>query len=68
MTWHRTWLIQCNVKDCGNAALPPNTQNPDQMPEGWSTDGTQHVCPSCAQKAAEQKSAESEGESSPTRI
>lgn len=53
MTWHRTWLIQCNVKDCSNAALPPNAQNPDQMPEGWSTDGTQHVCPSCAAAAAE---------------
>lgn len=54
MTWHRTWLIQCNAADCSTAALPPNPQSPDQMPEGWVTDGTQHLCPECIAKQAEQ--------------
>jgi hypothetical protein len=47
MTWHRVWLIKCNGENCGAGHV---TENPNIDPEGWVTNGTEHLCPDCKER------------------
>lgn len=57
MTFHRVMLIKCNGEGCSQAHI---TDTPMQDPEGWVSDGTQHLCPECQQKRDEPQVVESE--------
>ena len=48
MTYHHVWLTKCNGDECSGAHVEATAP---ADPEGWATDGTQHLCPDCARKA-----------------
>ena len=50
MTYHRIWMIKCNGENCPNAQV---VDNPNLDPEGWISDGTQHLCSDCREKQQE---------------
>lgn len=47
MTYHHVWLTKCNGEECSNGHVEANIPSD---PDGWATDGTQHLCPECQQK------------------
>lgn len=47
MSWHKVWLVKCDGSECEQGHI---TRNPDEMPEGWGSDGSQHACASCLAK------------------
>jgi hypothetical protein len=49
MSWHKVWLIKCNGEECQSGHI---TENPNVDPEGWISDGTQHLCKECQEKQA----------------
>lgn len=59
MTYHHVWLTKCNGDNCDNGHVEANTP---VDPDGWVTDGTQHMCPDCV---ARQQAAEPEAEAEP---
>ena len=56
MTYHHIWLTKCNGEDCERGHI----ENTPVDPEGWATDGTQHLCDECVAKKAEQEKSEQE--------
>lgn len=46
MSYHHVWLTKCNGVECDNAHVEATPKDPD----GWLSDGTQHLCPACVEK------------------
>jgi hypothetical protein len=52
MTYHHVWLTKCNGDDCSNGHVEVTAPTD---PEGWATDGTQHLCPTCVESQQQEE-------------